>query len=322
MIKDWGERVDKIIADTGSLVSSPKDYRQWLLSKKDLGNLFDSVMYYKAYKIFKRIGNPNKELDYFIIVFGKVGNGKSTFGANLASLIDPSFSAKRMHFSAIEYVKAFIDSQPGQCQQIDEGSLALFGRDSMTTEVKGLMKGLDITRIKRQCTIVCIPSLKDLARVVIEKRADMLIQVLPGGNYKAVFKDSAIKYVAEQLKTHSFESIKIGEEYFRHGYFTKNMGLVDRGEYMAKKIESTNNYLSSLVGDLSRETSIRPELVSVKQAATQLGMGQNTLRRMIRNNKLKKIKIGASVRIPISEINRILHNKDDLEHPLRGANIG
>lgn len=60
------------------------------------------------------------------------------------------------------------------------------------------------------------------------------------------------------------------------------------------------------MSDEYQEANFQPEpLWSVERLAAYLDLGPRTIRRMVAENKIKGIKIGRTIRIPLSEVKRI-----------------
>jgi hypothetical protein len=79
-----------------------------------------------------------KDQDYIIIVDGPERSGKSTFTAQTAKLIDPTFDVSRMCFSPDEFRNAILNASKGQVVVFDEAWRG-FSNKSTLSEVNRIL---------------------------------------------------------------------------------------------------------------------------------------------------------------------------------------
>ena len=92
--KTYEEFVDYVLERTRS--TENKDFKEWLLSKKEFGILFDAHLYKFCYQIITNYINKNN--DYMTIIVGDTGTGKSTLASKMCAIISPTFSMDDLCF--------------------------------------------------------------------------------------------------------------------------------------------------------------------------------------------------------------------------------
>lgn len=70
-----------------------------------------------------------RDYDWFHLVVGREGVGKSSFAVLFSKLLDPSFGVDRVVFSYEDFKRAVVTSDPGQVILVDEGGLLFFCLD-------------------------------------------------------------------------------------------------------------------------------------------------------------------------------------------------
>lgn len=311
----WEEIFEKYLAASSALIKNPKKYKKWFMSKKSLGVLGDPVLYATCYHIYLRLKHL---MDAVIVIVGLEGLGKTTLGAIINSLVDPSFQINRMAFSPLEFIQQLRTGQPGQGLQIDEGALALFSRESMMEGNRNLVKTMMIVRKKSLLVTICIPDFKLIDSFVRNHRALYLFQVPMRGRYKAVF-GKGLKWVAQQIKTQELSSIRIHPKYFWHGNFANNLGLVDSAAYEAKKDKHIKDFLNDLEEGIQRSAEFQKQMLyTIPQTAKTLGITKQLTWDMVKAGKIKASRIGRKWMIPESELSRLMkpineNNANELE---------
>ena len=118
-----------------------------------------------------------KDQDYVIIVDGPERSGKSTFAAQVAKYIDPTFDVTRECFSPEEFRTGIINASKGQVVVFDEAWRG-FSNKSTLSEVNKLLVSLMMEMgQKNLCVIIVIPSFFGLEKYVALWRARGLFHI-------------------------------------------------------------------------------------------------------------------------------------------------
>lgn len=100
-----------------------------------------------------------KDFDWFWIVDGSEGVGKSVFAFQLAKIVDPSFCLERVCMNPEEFTKAVIKAEKKQAVVFDEAFTGLSSRASLT-EINRLMISLCMEmRQKNLFVIIVMPTI-------------------------------------------------------------------------------------------------------------------------------------------------------------------
>jgi len=118
-----------------------------------------------------------KDKDWFAIVDGEEGVGKSVFAFQIAKTLDPNFSYKQVVFNANEFIKAVMTAQKNQCIVFDEAFTGLSSRTSLS-EINNLLVSLMMEmRQKNLFIILVMPTFFMLDKYCVLHRAKGLFHV-------------------------------------------------------------------------------------------------------------------------------------------------
>ena len=118
-----------------------------------------------------------KDNDWFWIVDGGEGTGKSVFAFQLARVLDSNFNLDKIAMTPNEFTKAVLKAKKGECIVFDEGFTGLSSRASLT-EINRVMVGLMMEmRQKNLFIIVVMPTIFLLDRYVALFRAKGLFHI-------------------------------------------------------------------------------------------------------------------------------------------------
>ena len=86
----WNEIVDKTYNRLVRLGfdCKEKDFKEWMMTKKDIEYPFSPPMWGRCYFISKQLQN---DYDHFTVILGKPGLGKSVLGLQVCSIVSPDF---------------------------------------------------------------------------------------------------------------------------------------------------------------------------------------------------------------------------------------
>jgi len=98
------------------------------------------------------------KFDVVLILDGREGGGKTTFGCQLCKLIDPTFDLDRVVFDAEEFYKCANTLPPGSALLMDESMNVLFSRAAMSSTNIGMVRMLAMCRAKRLFIVLIIPT--------------------------------------------------------------------------------------------------------------------------------------------------------------------
>ena len=298
----WQEITDEAYERIKDMVGNEKRFKEWMMSREKVGYTFDAVLIGKCYQIWQHLQKKN---DYVVVIVGREGSGKSTLSFQISSWIDPTFTVDRVHIDPSSFIRSLKNSKAGQAQSLDEGGLALFSRETMSEGNKNLVKIFMTIRMKSLLLTINIPDFGSLDAYVRRHRVHLLIEVLKRGDYKAYFGEAINKVNRDLPKTRSLAGIKLPIPYFWHGSFNDGTGLVDDDAYDVKKLAHVNSFLDSMDKEL-KERDVKPQYISVKEFARMLGVHHDTVRTWQYEGKLKTIKAGKRVLIPLTIAQKIM----------------
>lgn len=269
------------------------EFRKWFMERENLGFLFDHKLILRAFRIWKEL---KTSLDHFVVVSGREGTGKTTLAIQLAAWVNPNFTLNTVVDSAEGFIKILkqrsdqYDKTPDDTQSMvmDEGT-ELLSRDAQNLTNKVLVKTFFIQRALRFLVIICIPNFHMLDSVVRHHRVRTLIEVLQRGKYKAI-TGKGIKIIAKQgALTKTVTTIKLSDQFFWHGYFSKEFPkTISYDEYIKKKYKGINKTLDNLQDDLSKL-----KMISARRVAREIGADAETIITLIKKGKVEGKQIGS-----------------------------
>jgi len=134
----------------------------------------------ELYKRINRVIRPKvtkKDSDWFWIVDGGEGAGKSVFSFQLAKVLDNDFNLDKVAMTPKEFTRAVLKAKKGDCVVFDEGFTGLSSRASLT-EINRLMVSLMMEmRQKNLFIIVVMPTIFMLDRYIALFRAKGLFHI-------------------------------------------------------------------------------------------------------------------------------------------------
>jgi len=118
-----------------------------------------------------------KDWDWFCIVDGMEGSGKSVFGFQIAKVLDPNFTHEQIAFNANDFINLVVKAKKNQCLVFDEAFTGLSSRTSLS-EVNNILVSLMMEmRQKNLFIILIMPSFFMLDKYAVLHRAKGLFHV-------------------------------------------------------------------------------------------------------------------------------------------------
>lgn len=176
----------------------------------------------------------HKRSDFFVIIDGPVGSGKSTQSFQCAKYFDPTFDLSRVIFSVDDFLKTLIDAKPGQSIVFDE-AIIVNSRSALTEFNKKIIIAMTQIRSKGLYIFFNIPSVFDLDKNLVLNRCHLLIHCFQDGFGE---RGKYIVFDNEKMKVLYLK----GKRTYSYGYPKANFVArfkeyfpLDREEYEAKK---------------------------------------------------------------------------------------
>lgn len=283
----WEQLCERVIVKGQVKPADQLMFRKWFATKEHLGFLFnDPILWKHAFIIDKKLNKKNK--DHFTVVCGKERMGKSTLAAQLNAVVSPQFRTESVCFKLKDFIKGVRNSQKGDSFQLDEGALFLFSYDANSTENKLAKKLFTVMGVKNLHVCVCIPSFFIVDKYVRDHRVDTLIYVTARGKY-TVYRGKAIKILSKEGdKFKKIEGVRVPYGTFWQGEFRRDMPRINdfsSETYDELKVANIDEFLEE--AERLAEKVEGTQYISVKEAKSILGLGDNTIIRMIKQGKLK-----------------------------------
>lgn len=281
----WEEITNKIVDECKD--DSPA-FRKWLKEQEQLGGIFfNSLLYSLCYNIQNTVNKMDR--DYFLVITGKEGFGKSTLACQVASVLSKRFCLKSICYEPSQYINNLSETQKGDVLIPDEGNLFLLNREAMGQDNRYMLKLFALMRQRNVITIICVPNFFTLDSYVRLHRVDGLIRIHERGKF-VFFNQEAIKQINENR---NFAGQFRSGSYFM-GYFNKQfpkLNDLDSEAYKINKKDNFNIFLDELKTYYNKENSSQ-KMIKIPQASKMLDVDKRTLIGYIKAGKIKGAKIG------------------------------
>ena len=187
-----------------------------------------------------------QDYDWFQVISGREGSGKSTLGIQVCSFIDPTFNINQICMDTDEFVRVLKDSKKQQAVMLDEAGTVLYSREAMTNINRLLTKAFMVIRAKNLFVCIVLPSFFLLDSYIRNHRVNCLIYINRRGNFK-MFSSKRTKILS--IKGMKYKSYDVVRESYQ-GYFTKKFPNPElEKQYHIKKMKYVNTFLR----DMQRE---------------------------------------------------------------------
>lgn len=107
--------------------------------------------------------------DALLIIDGPRRAGKSTLAQQIARVLDPTFNLSHIIYGLRDAKDKLSNLPDGSAIVFDESSLMFNSKESMRSFQINFLKWLDVAGQKRFILILCLPTVFDLTRSIIEK---------------------------------------------------------------------------------------------------------------------------------------------------------
>lgn len=289
----WKQIVEKTALET----DSENDFKEWMLSKENVGGyFFDPHTWKVAYKVVNKINNQNK--DHFAVISGEEGSGKSTFSMQFASVVDPSFNREQMFNSRIAletWIRNNLGKTKGKALIVDEGNLVLFGRESLSGGSIEIIKLLTLVRQCNMLLIVNIPSYPTIDSYIRKHRVSSLFLINQERKTFRHYGRKGVAYINEALrKGVQMSEIYVPDHLFYSGYWNKSLPkCIEEANYVATKLDAFKDFLDSSIEKLQEtDNKIEKQLISTKEARQLTGKGVHQIRELIIQGEIQGKKMG------------------------------
>lgn len=190
--------------------------------KKNLDDVKDSVI--------------NKGWDYFEVIAGIPGVGKSTLAQAICKYLDPEFSVNDIYFGAETYIQGSTEKGSGKANMLDESFADLNTQLSRDPKFIKLINHTQLVRQKGQFHILVLPDFFSLSKNIAIFRTSHLFVVYADnyerGRFAAFGRDSKRELYIKGKQFVNYQAINPN---FR-GRFVKKW-VVDEETYKKRKME-------------------------------------------------------------------------------------
>lgn len=287
----------------------------------------DAFLYLHCFDIHKKLhGDSNQH--HIVLVSGKIGKGKSTLGAQICALVDPTLDMTRICYIPPHLFRRIGGSTPCQANLVDEGGNFFKSRNAMTKLGKDVSQAFQLVRDLKQLIVICYDEPEKLDKDLIDKIDSLFVKVYDptqsadnryNGYY--AYNVTALDRIKPFLKNKlTVTNHKITKHITWRGRNSKEfpkMNDITEDVYRSEKRKYLKSHMLELAKKYSEEfeENSKPELkeqktaleraseyLSVSQAAKALDKTTGTIRRWARTNKIKHIKVGGSIMVLIDTI--------------------
>lgn len=190
-------------------------------------------------KIKKQL--EKKDKDFFAIVDGGEGSGKSTFSFQWAKYVDNSFDMRRIVFTPEEFKEAIFKAKKGQAIVYDEAFTGLSSRSALSAINRYLVSLAMQIRQKNLFIILALPSVFLLDKYFVMFRAKVLIHIYENKGrrgYFRIYPPKKIKrLILEGKSTYSY-SKKVRTNFKGHFYGKFALGDELEDDYRKRKMKA------------------------------------------------------------------------------------
>lgn len=281
-----------------------EDFKQWFMHKQAVGRCGDAMLPAFAWGISKSLKAGQ---DYFAVIVGKEGSGKSTLSFLLSSLVDPAFSLSKVHYDQKTYFRNLRYGEKLAAQVIDEGGISLFGREALSKSNVELNKFFTVMRQKQNLTIINIPDYAKLDRGV-RSRVDVIFRTMhhQGGFRYAAYWGAAVKKINEDMgrRVSGIEQVKVPNGYFSYGYFRKDFPpTIDQEEYLKRKEGEIDAMLDAFLSSDSKDVYL-----TAPEVCRLLKISRESLRKWLLDGRLKGYRVGNKVLLKRREVMKLVES--------------
>ena len=252
----------------------------------------------------KKIKNKNK--DVVVVVTGQPGIGKTALTSLIGNFLIDDFSEHNLVYTAEEVSKA-IESWPKRSFiNIDEGMDVFYRRNAMTKENKEAYTKFMKYRFKNHLIFINFQELKEMEPNIWRNRADLILRCVSQGWFHVYNKQDA-----KRIKVKRNNGVKYVD--------WPDPGFVDGFPNPEKVIpEIWSSIEKSKDERLGREESSKDDknsvipnepVYSIREVAEKLSLSKQTINNWLNQGKIDALKVSSSVRIPESEIEKIISKR-------------
>ena len=182
-----------------------------------------------------------KDKDFFAIVDGGEGTGKSTFAFQWAKYIDNTFNLKRIVFTPEEFKEAIFKAERGQAIVYDEAFTGLSSRSALSAINRYLVSLAMQIRQKNLFIILALPSVFLLDKYFVMFRAKVLVHIYENKGrrgYFRIYNPKKIKRLILEGKSTFSYSKKVRTNFKGHFYGKFALGDELEEEYKKRKLKA------------------------------------------------------------------------------------
>lgn len=173
--------------------------------------------------------------DFFCILDGGTGKGKSTLALKLAIRGCPWFDIRNdVIFSRDELTEKIYSARRGSWLVIDEAINILFNRDFMNKQQKFLLRLLDMCRDRNLCLLMCVPNFWSMDKHILEGRVKVRIHVARTG-LAFIWKPSGNPFTPDKWTRKYNEKVCYNWDSYMNARKTKGfLGYINFGDLSEK----------------------------------------------------------------------------------------
>ena len=192
-----------------------------------------------------------KDMDFFMVVDGYEGLGKTTLALEICNYIDDDFNLGKLAFTGDEFIGVLRNAEPYSAVLLDEGGTVLFSRRAMDEMNKRIVELLMTIRAKNLFFCLCLPNIFWLDVYARKHRVGALAHVTKRGRFSFYSK----RRIGQMLK----------ENMYGRPNFTESFRSLDGNELWDQYQEKKFAFVDAKLGNeprCSRKTYFIPKEIA------------------------------------------------------------
>lgn len=301
----WEDFCKKVMEDSNL---NSRQFFNWLYSKKYLGGTFyDSGTWRKQYEVYRQINYTDD--DFFEVIIGLEGWGKSKLARQKAAVVDPTFCKDRIFRTRHELYNWYRNNNgktKGKAIIIDEGAVFFSSRETMSKSNIMFIKFLSSCRACNTYIIVCVPNFNAIDTYAREHRIEALTRLTQKHHAFKYYNKAGIKQIIKHIKGRHLpiETARVKQINFFLGYWNSQEPMInDINEITYNKVK--NEAFNKLLEECLSIEGDKKYYFTISEVAKLLNVGYTTVQHKVADGHIMHHFFGGRYLIPRDEVAKL-----------------